>query len=86
MAGCLQAYVRKLAQCLLDVQSNSNHDNMATVHLRRWSLEVTALFVCFGMGNPRNIGVLHALNMADGSMFMDPPPHSAGGDLLVSKA
>ena len=54
--------------------------------LRRLSMEVTALFVCFGMGNPKNIGVLHALNMEDGSLSMEPLPYNANGDLLVRSA
>ena len=81
----MQAYVRKQAQCLLDIQggrSDKHHDSLS--HLRRWSLEAAALAVCFCSSGHHAVDVLHSLNMQDGTLFRDPLPETAHVELLVS--
>ena len=80
----MQAYVRKQAQNLLDIEGNSNSNNPALADLQRLSVEMTALLVCFGMSIRKANGVLFSLNMEDGSVFQDPLPDSARDNLLVS--
>ena len=80
----MQAYVRKQAQNLQDIEGNSDSSNPALADLQRLSVEMTALFICFGMSNPKANGVLFSLNMRDGTVYQDPPPDSAHDDLLVS--
>jgi len=81
--NCLQAYVRKQAQCLLDIEADSGNDSPALTQLCRWTMEVTAILICFGFGNAKNLEVLHSLNMADGSLSHEAPPDNANESLLV---
>ena len=82
-ASALQAYVQKLAQCLLHVEDNTDGNHSSLTQLRQWSVEANAFFICFGMGSPRNKGILHSLNMEDGTLYQEPPPDNAAGELLV---
>ena len=79
----LQAYVRKQAQCLLDVEGNIDSNNPSLGDLHQWGLEAQAVLICFSMCNPNNIGIVHSLNMKDGTLFQEPPPEHAPADLLV---
>lgn len=79
----LQAYVRKQAQCLLDVEENVDSNKPALGDLHQWGLEAQAVLICFSMCNPNNIGIVHSLNMKDGTLFQEPPPKNAPADLLV---
>jgi len=78
----LQAYVRKQAQCLLDVEGNIDSNNPSLGDLHQWGLEAQAVLICFSMCNPNNIGIVHSLNMKDG-LFQEPPPEHGPADLLV---
>lgn len=81
--NCLQAYVRKQAQCLIDIEVDSRNDSPTLTQLCRWTMEVTAILICFGFGNAQNLEVLHSLNMADGSLSHEPSPDDANDSLLV---
>lgn len=84
-AKLYSAYVRKQAQCLLDIQggrSDKHHDSLS--HLRRWSLEAAALAVCFCSSGHHAVDVLHSLNMQDGTLFRDPLPETAHVELLAA--
>jgi len=81
----LQAYVRKLALCLLDVSDEGNSDCPSLQKLQRWSLEATALFICFCIGNPEAVEILHNVNMQSGDVFLEPPPDDFHYSVLVSQ-
>jgi len=78
--------VRKQAQCLLDIEADKGHDSPALTQLCRWTMEVTAILICFGFGNAKNLEVLHSLNMADGTLSHEAPPDDANDSLLVRHA
>lgn len=84
LADLYTAYVRKQAQCLLDVEGDVDSNNPSLSDLHRWGLEAQAVLICFSMCNPNNIGAVHSLNMKDGSLFQEPPPEHAPADLLVA--
>lgn len=75
--------MRKQAQCLLDIEADSGNDSPAVTQLCCWTMEVTAILICFGFGNARNMEVLHSLNMADGTLTQEAPPDDANDSLLV---
>ena len=75
--------MRKQAQCLLDIEADKGHDSPALTQLCRWTMEVTAILICFGFGNAKNLEVLQSLNMADGTLSHEPPPDDANVSLLV---
>ena len=79
----LQAYVRKQAQCLLDMEGNVDSNNPSLDDFHQWGLEAQALLISFSFCNPNNIGIVHSLNMKDGTLFQEPPPEHAPADLLV---
>ncbi len=81
--GVLQAHVRKVAQCLLDVEGNSEASHSALAEIHRLSVELTAVLICFSMGSPSNNGIIHSLNMETGTLFQEPPPDSNPDELLV---
>jgi len=82
-SGVLQAHVRKVAQCLLDVEGNSQVSHSALAEIHRLSVELTAVLICFSMGSPSNNGIIHSLNMENGTLFQEPPPDSNPDELLV---
>lgn len=83
----LQVFVRRKAQCLLDLESStSSSSNPALTQLNQWSVEATAAFVCFGMGSPKRFGTLHSLNMENATLYQEPPPDDALDALLVRPA
>jgi len=84
----LQVFVRRKAQCLLDLQnsSTSSSSNPALTQLHQWSVEATATFVCFGMGSPKRFRTLHSLNMENVTLYQKPPPDDALDALLVRPA
>ena len=75
--------MRKQAQCLLDIEADKGHDSPALTQLCCWTMEVTAVLICFGFGNAKNLEVLHSLNMADGTLSHEAPPDDANASLLV---
>lgn len=83
---CMQAYARKQAKCLLDIEGNTDSGNPALARLQLWSLELHALCVSFSIGSPKAHGILYLVNMQDGSLYQEPPPDSVHADLLVSQA
>ena len=82
-SGVLQAHVRKVAQCLLDVEGNSEAGHSALADIHRLSVELTAVLICFSMGSPSNNGIIHSLNMETRTLFQEPPPDSNPDELLV---
>lgn len=84
--GVLQAHVRKVAQCLLDVEGNSEASHSALTEIHRLSVELTAVLICFSMGSPSNHGIIHSLNMETGTLFQEPPSDSNPDELLVRHA
>ncbi len=81
----LQVFVRRKAQCLLDLESSSS-STPALTQLHQWSVEATATFVCFGMGSPKRLGTLHSLNMENATLYQEPPPDDVLDALLVRPA
>ncbi|DBA68457.1 TPA: hypothetical protein ACH3X2_013747 [Trebouxia sp. C0005] len=78
-------FVRKQAQCLLDLDSsNSSSSTAALAQLHQWSVEATATFICFGMGNPNRLGTLQSLNMANATLYPRPPPDAAVDELWAT--
>jgi len=79
----LQAYVRKQARCLLDVNGiiELSHPLITEMHQR--NLEATAVLMCFSMCSPSNNGITHSLNMKDGTLLQEPPSADALAKLLV---
>ncbi len=75
--------MRKQAQCLLDIEADSGNDSPALTQLCRWTMEVTAILICFGCGNAKNLEVLHSLNMANGTLSHEAPPDDTNTSLLV---
>lgn len=84
IAKLYTAYVHKQAQCLLDIEADSGNDSPAVTQLCCWITEVTAILICFGFGNARNMEVLHSLNMADGTLTREAPPDDANDSLLAT--
>lgn len=83
----LQVFVRRQAQCLLDLESsNSSSSTAALAKLHQWSVEATATFICFGMGSPKRLGTLHSLNMESATLYPEPPPDDVLDALLVRPA
>lgn len=85
----LQVFVRRKAQCLLDLESStitSTSTSTALIQLHQWSVEATATFICFGMGSPKRLGTLHSLNMENGTLYQEPPPDDVLDALLVRPA
>ncbi|KAA6423291.1 MAG: hypothetical protein FRX49_06743 [Trebouxia sp. A1-2] len=80
----LQAYVRKQARCLLDVDGNTelSHPSMTEIHQR--GLEATAVLMCFSMCSPTNNGITHSLNMKDNTLFQENPSADTLAKLLVA--
>ncbi len=78
----LQAYVRKQAQCLLDIAKDCDSSSLA--NLQRWSLEFTALFFCYCIGNPKAVEILHDISMQDGTVCQEPPANDHK-EFMVSK-
>jgi len=83
----LQVFVRRKAQCLLDLESStSTSSTPALTQLHQWSVEATATFVCFGMGSPKRLGTLHSLNMENATLYQEAPPDDVLDALLVRPA
>ena len=79
----LQAYVQKQAQCLLQLEGNSDSSNPALAEMHRWSVESTAMLICFATGSTSN-QVFSWLNMKDGTLFQNGDGDPA--ELLVRHA
>lgn len=60
----VQAYTRKQAQCLVEIADMPDSPSLAS--LQRWSLEITAMFTCLTVTNPRVMDTLAESSM-DGS-------------------
>ncbi|DBA92181.1 hypothetical protein WJX77_001073 [Trebouxia sp. C0004] len=84
IAKLYTAHVRKVAQCLLDVEGNSEAGHSALAEIHRLSVELTAVLICFSMGSPSNNGIIHSLNMENGTLFQEPPPDSNPDELLAA--
>lgn len=80
----MQAYVHKLAQCLVDLDGSDDLRHSANAQMQQWRVEMMALFLCFVAGNPKVKADLLSLNMEDGTMHEDRKPISIQDDLLVS--
>ena len=73
----LQAYTKQMAQCLLDMQSNS--ESRSILDLQRYSLELAAVAVCIWM----SIGHQDALALgASMAKSLSPPQDSLGREML----
>ena len=77
--------MRKQAQCLLDIEADSANDSPALTQLCRWTMEITAILICFGFGDAKNLEVLYSLNMADGTLSHEALPDDANDSLLVRR-
>ncbi|KAL0031367.1 hypothetical protein WJX79_006758 [Trebouxia sp. C0005] len=84
IAKLYTAYVRKQAQCLLDIEADSANDSPALTQLCRWTMEITAILICFGFGDAKNLEVLYSLNMADGTLSHEALPDDANDSLLAT--
>ncbi|KAL0031337.1 hypothetical protein WJX79_004570 [Trebouxia sp. C0005] len=84
IAKLYTAHVRKVAQCLLDVEGNSEASHSALTEIHRLSVELTAVLICFSMGSPSNHGIIHSLNMETGTLFQEPPSDSNPDELLAA--
>lgn len=82
---CVQAYVRKMAICLLDISSKSGSPSSLEL-LQRCSLELTGFFTCYWCSNPQHVAIVHSLNMQTGLAFQEKPPEIVHEDLLVGNA
>lgn len=82
---CVQAYVRKMAICLLDISGNSGNPSSLEL-LQRCSLELTGFFICYWCSNPQHVAIVHALNMQTGLAFQENAPEILHEDLLVGNA
>jgi hypothetical protein len=85
-SNALQAYVQKQAQCLLDVEGNNDSNNPALAEMHRWSVESTAMLICFATGSASNQLTSFQLNMKDGTLFQEPSPNGDPAELLVRHA
>ena len=54
----MQAYARKLGQCLLDIATNSN-TSAAQADLRCCTTEGNAMLTCVAMANPKSFSSFH---------------------------
>lgn len=79
--GVAQAYTHKQAQHLVEIEDDP--DSPALASLQRWSLEITAVFTCLSVTNPRVMDVLSVSSM-DTELQSEPHPDNFYDDLLVS--
>jgi hypothetical protein len=79
--GAVQAYTHKQAQHLVEIADDS--DSSALASLQRWSLEITAVFTCLSITNPRVMDILSVSSM-DAKLQSEPHPDTFYDDLLVS--
>lgn len=81
----LQAYVHSMAQCLLDISDDS--DSRSLLDLQRYSLEVTALFVCCWISNAHKMmaAVTESLSTQYDCMCQEGMPKTEYEDLLVNQ-
>ena len=77
----VQAYTRKQAQCLVEIADNPDSPSLA--NLQRWSLEITAMFTCLTVTNPRVMDTL-AVSSMDGSSQTESFSDKHYDDMLVS--
>ncbi len=71
----MQAYTRKLGQCLLDIATNTN-SAAARADLQRCTMESNAMLTCVAMANPKSFSGFHSRRMdgvtgADNSHLSD---------------
>lgn len=85
MRRCVQAYIRKMAICLLDISSDSGSPSSLEV-LQRCSLELTGFFVCYWCSSAQHVAIVHSMNMQTGLTFQETPPEILHEDLLVGTA
>ncbi|DBA68454.1 TPA: hypothetical protein ACH3X2_013746 [Trebouxia sp. C0005] len=83
LAKLYTAYVQKQAQCLLEVEGNSDSNNPALADMHRWSVESTAMLICFATGGASN-HLTSWLNMKDGTLFQEPAPDGNPAELLAA--
>ena len=74
-ASALQAYARKLGQCLLEL-ATSTDTSRAEAEMQSCTMETHALNLCVAMGNPRSFSKFHSqrldgLSGADNSHLSD---------------
>ena len=74
-ASALQAYARKLGQCLLEL-ATSTDTSRAEAEMQSCTMETHALNLCVAMGNPRSFSRFHSqrldgLSGADNSHLSD---------------
>ena len=84
MRRCVQAYIRKMAICLLDISSDSGSPSLEM--LQRCSLELTGFFVCYWCSSAQHVAIVHSMNMQTGLTFQETPPEILHEDLLVGTA
>ena len=77
----MQAYTHKQAQHLVEIEDDP--DSPALASLQRWSLEITAVFTCLSITNPRVMDILSVSSM-DAELQSEPHPDTFYDDLLVS--
>ncbi|DBB14398.1 TPA: hypothetical protein ACH3X3_004698 [Trebouxia sp. C0006] len=75
------AYTHKQAQHLVEIEDDP--DSPALASLQRWSLEITAVFTCLSITNPRVMDVLSVSSM-DTELQSKPHPDSFYDDLLAT--
>lgn len=79
---CLEVYVRKQAQCLLDVEGDGDSSHASLIQLQQWSLEMSALWSCFGIGGPHNISEWHSGSLEDQGLIQNPARRLTPHELL----
>ena len=82
----LQAYVHKMAQCLLDISDDS--ESKSLLDLQRYSLEMAACFICCWMtsAHKASAAVTESLSLRDElcSLQQEGLPNKLYQDLLVN--
>lgn len=79
----LQAYVHRMAQCLLNISDDSN--SKCLIDLQRYSLEITAVFVCCWINNANKMAsaVTESLSTQHDCASLEGLPKDQYQDLLV---
>ncbi|KAL0038103.1 hypothetical protein WJX79_002782 [Trebouxia sp. C0005] len=75
------AYTHKQAQHLVEIADDPDSPALASLH--RWSLEITAIFTCLSITNPRVMDVLSVSSM-DVELQSEPHPDTFYDDLLAT--
>ena len=80
----LQAYVHRMAKCLLEISDDS--ESKFLLELQRYSLEITAVFVCCWISNAHKMAaaVTESLSTQHDCICQEGLPNDQYQDLLVN--